>query len=238
MGRELIFSRAGLRELDRRAVEEYGIPILVLMENAGRAVAEGVRRMLLGKAPRDLIPGLDLGGKVLVLVGPGNNGGDGLVAARFLHNWGVEVTVLLLAGREAYKEAAGVQLKIVEAMKMTVEVVTAGHAEFRDWVVEAGAEDVVIDAIFGTGLSRTVEGLAAEVIETANNSRHRILAVDLPSGMDCDTGKALGVAIKAAETVSFCGLKRGFSAGRGYTGHVTVAEIGAPRELLAELADR
>jgi hydroxyethylthiazole kinase-like uncharacterized protein yjeF len=252
---ELVFSRAGLREVDRRAVEEFGIPILVLMENAGRGVAEAARKMLKNSgakvgagssdvpsakhAQRGPFPAGHGTPGVLVVAGPGNNGGDGLVAARHLHNWGVAVTVLLLAEREVFKEAAGVQLKIVEAMKLAVEVVTAGHAEFRDWVVESGAEDIVIDAIFGTGLSRKVEGLAAEVIGAANASGRRILAVDIPSGMDADTGKALGTAIKATETVSFCGIKKGFltAAGRKRVGRVTVADIGAPRELLRELAE-
>jgi len=194
-------------------VEEFGIPILVLMENAGRAVAEVV-----GRANR-----------VLVLAGPGNNGGDGLVAARWLHNWGVRVAVLLLAERSQYKGAAGVQLGIVE--KMRLPMVT-------EW---SGAEaDVIVDAIFGTGLSRAVEGRAAEVIQTANNANRRIVAVDIPSGMDADTGEELGVAIRATETISFCGTKRGFlqAGAEAFTGHVTVADIGAPRELMTELADR
>jgi NAD(P)H-hydrate epimerase len=227
---ELIFGRAGLREVDRRAVEEFGLPILVLMENAGRGVAEVAKKMLKGAGANGAV----------VLAGPGNNGGDGLVAARHLHNAGVEVTVLLLSERDAYKEAAGVQLGIVEAMKLPVEMVTEGHAEFRDWLVESGAEDIVIDAIFGTGLSRKVEGLAAEVIGAMNGAGRRIVAVDIPSGMDADTGEALGACINATETVSFCGLKKAFltAAGRERAGRVTVADIGVPRELVQELAEQ
>jgi NAD(P)H-hydrate epimerase len=224
-----IFARAALRELDRRAVEEYHIPIVVLMENAGRAVAEAARHYIRGKRP------------VLILAGPGNNGGDGLAAARHLHNTGVAVSVLLLAVREQYKDAAAVQLAIVEAMKLPVETLTPGHAELRDWIVDAAPDDLIIDALFGTGLSRPVEGLAAEVIRAANASRHPILAVDIPSGLDCDLGEAIGGGgaervIQAVETVSFCGAKKGFAKARQFTGRVTMADIGAPIELLRELS--
>jgi NAD(P)H-hydrate epimerase len=221
-----VFTREALRELDRRAVEEFHIPILVLMENAGRAVAEVARRQLKKE------------GRALILAGPGNNGGDGLVTARHLHNAGVPVRVLLLAARDRYEGAAGVQLKIVDAMKLAVEVLSAGHAALRDWIVESSPGDLIIDALFGTGLSRPVEGLAAEVIKAANSARHPILAVDIPSGMDCDTGMAVGAGgpvIKAVETVSFCGLKKGFATAAAWTGKVTVADIGAPRELLEKL---
>jgi NAD(P)H-hydrate epimerase len=221
----LTFSRSGLREVDRRCVEEFHIPILVLMENAGRGVAEAAARAA-KKAG------------VLILVGPGNNGGDGLVAARHLHNSGHPVTVLLLSERAHYKDAAATQLAIVDAMKLPVEVLTAGHAEFRDWHVEAGPEDIVIDALFGTGLTRKVEGLAAELIAAVNASGRTVLAVDTPSGLDVDTGAVQGVAVKAAQTVSFCGTKKGFAAAKGFTGRVTVADIGAPRELLEHLAEK
>ncbi|HUO07120.1 MAG TPA: NAD(P)H-hydrate epimerase [Phycisphaerae bacterium] len=221
----LTFSRDALRELDRRAVEEFHIPILVLMENAGRAVAETTLRHL-HKNPR----------RALVLAGQGNNGGDGLVAARHLHNAGIVVSILLLAERDYYRDAAATQLAIVDAMNMHAESLSSDHAELRDWLVDSNTGDVLIDGLFGTGLSRTVEGLAADVIRAANASRRTIIAIDIPSGLDAETGQPLGVAIRAAETVSFCGLKRGFAQAQGYTGKVTVADIGAPRELLLQLA--
>jgi NAD(P)H-hydrate epimerase len=223
----LTFARDALRELDRRAVEEYHLPILVLMENAGRAVADAARHLLKKNA------------RALVLAGPGNNGGDGLVAARHLHNHHIPVRILLLAPRDKYRDAAATQLAIVDAMHLPVEVLTPGHAEFRDWLVECTPGDLIIDALFGTGLTRPVEGLAAEVIHAANVSRHPILAVDIPSGLDADTGAPVspgGEAIRATETVSFCGLKQGFAQAAPYLGKVTVADIGAPRELLERLA--
>ncbi|MGN6368263.1 MAG: NAD(P)H-hydrate epimerase [Phycisphaerae bacterium] len=222
-----VFSRDALRELDRRAVEEFHIPILLLMENAGRAVADAALRHL-HKSPRH----------ALVLAGPGNNGGDGLVAARHLHNAGVTVHVLLLALHDHYRDAAATQLAIVDAMKLKPLTLSHDHAELRDWLVEADPGDLIIDALFGTGLSRPVEGLAADVIRAANTAKHPILAVDIPSGLDADTGQPHGVAIHATETVSFCGTKRGFANAQACTGKVTIADIGAPRELLQQLAQK
>jgi NAD(P)H-hydrate epimerase len=220
----LCFDRAGLREIDRRAVDEFHIPILTLMENAGRAVAEVAHKHIrLGKA-------------ALVVCGPGNNGGDGLVAARHLSNAGVPVQILLLQDRKDFRDAAAAQLAITDAMGIPVKIETPDHAEIRNWIVESDPLDILIDAIFGTGLSRPVEGLARDVIHAINVSRRTVIAVDIPSGLDCDTGKPLGDAIRAAETVSFCGLKPGFKTAPLYTGKISVADIGAPALLLKSLA--
>jgi NAD(P)H-hydrate epimerase len=225
------FTRAGLAEVDRRAVLELGIPILVLMENAGRAVSDAVMKVV----------GHGKGREVVVVCGAGNNGGDGLVAARHLHNAGVKVTVLLVGDRGKFKEAAGVNLEICERMKLPVFQVTAGHAELRDVLVEAAPEVVLVDAVFGTGLIRKVEGVAAEVIRAMNGSRKRIVAVDVPSGMDADTGLPVAggsadEVIRAVETVSMCGGKVGFGVGKEFVGKVVVGDIGAPRELLEACA--
>ncbi len=231
-----IFTRAALRELDRRAVEEFHIPLLVLMENAGRAAADAARRLLQKSS----------GKKALILAGPGNNGGDGLAAARHLHNAGIAVTILLLAPRDRYKDAAAAQLTIIEAMKLPLETLTHGHPptppQLRDWLVDSSPEDLLIDALFGTGLSRPPEGLAAEVITAANTAARTILAIDIPSGLDCDTGHPPAggnpdAVIHAAETISFCGIKKGFAHGKAFTGKVTIADIGVPLELLRELSE-
>ncbi|HEY4328163.1 MAG TPA: NAD(P)H-hydrate epimerase [Phycisphaerae bacterium] len=221
---EFTFTRAALRQLDRRAVEDYHIPILVLMENAGRAVALAA----LNFHPQ----------KILILAGPGNNGGDGMVAARHLFNSGLGVTLLLLAPRDSYKDAAAVQLAILDAMQIPAQILSPGLPELQHWLVNSAPGDLLIDALFGTGLSRPPEGLAAELIRAANASGHPILAVDIPSGIDCDSGLPLapGTAIRATETVSFCGGKKGFSAAHAFTGKITIADIGAPRALLEQLA--
>jgi NAD(P)H-hydrate epimerase len=222
----LIFTRTALRELDRRALDDYKIPIPVLMENAGRAVAQ---HLLTHRPPK---------GRVLVLTGPGNNGGDALVTARWLANAGLPVDILLLAGRHAFSGPAAAQLATIDAMKLPVEEASPGHPELRDWIVEGQPGDVLIDGIFGTGLSRPVEGLPAEIIHAANASGRRIVAVDIPSGLNADTGEALGIAIRATETVSFCGSKTGFPKARPYTGELHIADIGIPRQLLESLAQK
>jgi NAD(P)H-hydrate epimerase len=220
----LIFTRAALREIDRRAVAEFHIPILVLMENAGRAVAATARDML------------KHGRAVLIVCGPGNNGGDGLVAARHLHNAGVRVEILLLAGPEQYCDAAATQLAITHAMKLRVQTMSANHQELRNWLAETEPGDLIIDAIFGTGLSRPIEGLPRNTIEAINKTRRPVLAVDIASGVDCDTGQPLGIAVKATTTVSFCGGKQGFTAAAAFTGNIIPADIGVPIELLQSLA--
>ncbi len=121
-------------------------------------------------------------------------------------------------------------------MGLPVEVARVGGTELRDFMVASATGVLIIDAIFGTGLTRAVEGVAAEVIQAANDSRRLIVAVDIPSGMDCDTGLPLGggPVINAIETVSFCGMKQGFTSceAKKYLGKVTVADIGVPANLL------
>lgn len=220
----LWFSRAALAAIDRRALDDYHLPILTLMENAGRAVAEAAFRHL------------KLGKGALILCGPGHNGGDGLVAARHLANGGIHVEILLLEPRDKHAPALAAQLRTIEAMKLPVKTLSADHAELRDWIVESDPQDLVIDALFGTGLSRPVTGLARDVIHALNVSRRTVIAVDIPSGLDADTGAPLGDAVRAAETVSFCGLKLGFKTAALYTGKVSIADIGAPAELLQACA--
>jgi len=231
MSNPLVFTRQALQELDRRAVEEFHIPILVLMENAGRSVAKVAVHYLKPTSA------------VLVVAGPGNNGADGLVAARHLHNFGYRVHILTTFAPHSVAVGSPLaqQLQIVAAMRMPVEEISGNHAELRDWIVDSAPYDLIIDGLFGTGLSRPVTGLARDVIHALNVARRTILAIDLPSGLDCDTGEPLGeggLAVQAAETVSFCGLKTGFMkpAAKPYVGKVTVADIGAPIELLRALA--
>ncbi len=226
MPNALTFSRAALAEIDRRAVADYHIPILVLMENAGRAVVDVVRTRL--------VPGA----KVLIIIGPGNNGGDGLVIARHLQNAGIGVRVLTIAPAEKFRDAAAQQLAIISAMNISVTPIDPALTPLRQWLAESTQHDVVIDAMFGTGLSREVTGLAHDVISAINHSGRSIVAVDLPSGLDCDSGAVLGIAVHAEVTVSFCGRKRGFVHAQNVTGEVIIGDIGAPAELLNALKDR
>lgn len=223
------FTRLDVRNLDRRAVEDFGLPSIILMENAG-AGAAGVAAAML---PREA--------RVLVLCGGGNNGGDGLVIARHLHNHlpGLEVHVALAGRGAARSPDAATNLSIVRRMGLSLlEEATPGRLDSR--ALGEGALDLVVDALLGTGLSEPVRGDLAELIAWSNASRKagaRVLAVDLPSGMDCDSGRELGRSVRADVTVTFAGPKVGFAtrAGRGLVGSLAVVDIGAPRLLCEEL---
>ncbi len=229
---QILLTAAHLRELDRRAIEEVGIPGVILMENAGRAVAATV----LDELGDERAP-------VVILCGGGNNGGDGFVVARMLHQHGRAVTVLLVAERERVRGDALVNLRVLE--KLPVPIVPC-HPKVSSAAREALARaPVIVDALFGTGLRSAPEGAAAELIELANESPAGRVAVDLPSGVAADTGQVLGVAFRAHVTVTFAAAKIGLFGhpGGGYSGLVRVADIGIPRHLMdaseacARLAD-
>lgn len=238
-GSVLAFDRASLVQIDRLCVEQYGLPTLALMENAGANVAAAA----LGLARQSARSG------VLVCCGSGNNGGDGLVAARHLHNAGLSIAVLITAEPEAYRGDAAVHLSVVRRMGLHVAVMdpqdpaaTLGLLA-RD--LGEGGAGVVVDAVLGTGLDRPVSGSLAGLIAAMNRLHDegaRVVAVDLPSGMDCDSG--VGMVQAAAEgrravtadlTVSLVGMKLGFvfPASRPYVGEVMVADIGVPAALRA-----
>lgn len=221
----LWFSRRSLTEIDRRAVADFGLSIAALMENAGRALAEITRAYTLADS------------RVLVLAGAGNNGGDGLVAARCLSNFGQPVEILLLAPPEKFKGPAADQLHTVQRMGIPIYNHTAADTIAR-WIANSNVDDAIVDAIFGTGLARPVANGAAAVIQSANESNRRVISADIPSGLDSDTGEPLGIAVRATHTVSFCGMKIGFAkpSAIGYLGQCSISDIGVPRALLEELA--
>lgn len=220
-------TRAEMRELDRRAIEEYGIPALLLMENAGRAAADVACDMA---RPRD--------GCVLVFCGRGNNGGDGFVLARHLANRGYDVRCHF-AGRAADlppRSDAGVNLEIARRMGIAI----TDHDDDRNRDAMAGSvawAALLVDGLLGTGLKGSVREPYSTLISFLNARRAPILALDLPSGLDCDTGEVLGKAVHATRTVTFGAPKVGFGRGQGpeLVGKVTVADIAIPRKLLDEL---
>lgn len=210
---------AEMRRADALAVAG-GVPSLTLMENAGRAVADVAEEMLrLEKSPASAKC------RVLVLCGSGNNGGDGFVAARHLEARGYDVRVALLGARNSLAGDA------------------AEMARRWDGEVEAAdpnllpAADLVIDALFGAGLSRPLDGLAAEVVAAANDSGRPILSVDVPSGLDGTTGAAAGPVIQATRTVTFFRRKTGqvLLPGRNLCGELRVAGIGIPEAVLDDI---
>jgi NAD(P)H-hydrate epimerase len=210
-------SRQQVREVDRRAIQEYYIPGIVLMENASRAaadVAEGMLRQTSGHI-------------AMILCGGGNNGGDGLATARHLHNRQFQVMIALCTDPATYKADALVNWQIAEAMRLPYLAATPQ-------TIEQTPADLVIDAIFGTGLSRPPRPPFDAIVEAVTKKNRPVLAIDVPSGLDCDTGQPLGPCIRAEQTVTFVAEKLGFAnpSARQYTGQITVGDIGCPRELV------
>ena len=214
-----------IRALDRRAIDEYGVPGVVLMENAGRATVEAIRRWR----------GRLSGQTVLIVVGPGNNGGDGLVVARHLHQAGCQVVVLALVRPAAWSGEAAINWRTVQKLPVRVveiidnEKAQASQMEFRQ-------VDFVVDAIFGTGLRRVVAGHFATVIDLINQCGRPVVAVDIPSGLDSDSGKPLGCCLRADITVTYGLAKPGqlLQPGAAYVGRLEVVDIGIPKEVVAE----
>ena len=215
-------TRAQVRAVDARAVAEFGIPSLVLMENAGRGAAEW------------LADQLEPASRVLLLCGPGNNGGDGGVVARHQDLRGVPTRVVWFGTPAHFSADARTQFQILSraGFEPVVEPGPVSVDRLTAWLHEA---DWVVDALLGTGLSRAVEGPIRLVIEAMNSSGKPILALDLPSGLDADLGLPLGIAVRATATVTFVAPKIGFAApgAADYTGPVHVAHIGVPRSVLA-----
>lgn len=213
-----------LRELDVLAIEHVGLPGLVLMENAARSVAEFVYAGLFD--PTRAI--------VVILCGPGNNGGDGLAIARHLRNADVPVVVALAAAADSYTGDALVNLGIYRRMEQPlIDASTlAGLEEMKRRI--AGA-DVVVDALLGSGSKGPPRGAIGELVALANAApRARRVAVDIPTGLDADSGKAADPCFRADATVTFVAEKTGFhsSAARAVLGRVLVADIGVPRALI------
>lgn len=226
-----LLSRAAVRELDRRAIEEYGMPSLLLMENAGRACADAVEALLAGGR-----------GPVLVLCGPGNNGGDGLVIARTLWNRGVEVEALFLGPEDKLESGSAdvrANLRLWRGLGRTIPCL-ASREELSGLPARLARAACVVDALFGTGLTRALEDPWRSAVEAVNAAARPVLAVDLPSGLDADTGAELGAAIRAAVTVTFVARKPGLLRGGGpaLAGRVVVAEIGIPRPWIEASAER
>ena len=201
---------AEMRAIDRAAIEGLGIPSLALMENAGRAVADAV-----AAACTD-------GGQVAVCCGHGNNGGDGLVAARHLVGRGYVVECRLAAGEP--RGDAAVHAAVWRAMGLPLE---GPEADLPALLARA---DVVVDALLGTGLSGDVRPPYTEAIAAVNAAGRPVVAVDIPSGLDPDDGRVLGACVRATITVTLALPKRGFARGAGpaHCGTVIVADIGIP----------
>jgi NAD(P)H-hydrate epimerase len=215
-------TRDEVRDIDRRAIETLGLPGIVLMENAGRGAAE-------------LLSDLGIDGPVIVAAGKGNNGGDGFVIARHLANRGYDARVLLFADPHELTGDALTNYHVLCAAGMPIRDCVSPDVS-PSWQRELAGGSWIVDALLGTGTWGAVREPFGTVIDQINASGARVFAVDLPSGLDCDTGEPLGPCIRAAHTATFVAPKRGFNApgAAAFTGKVHVIDIGVPRSLLSE----
>ncbi len=215
---------ATIRSIDRAAVERYGITGLELMENAGKGVAEIIRRVAPSKDVR-----------IAIVAGKGNNGGDGYVAARHLHNYGFRVAVFSLCRTGELKgDAAANAASWVKMGGETSEILTSADLKAAESPLRHSS--VIVDAIFGTGLEKNVSGIHAEAIDLINSLEKKVVSIDIPSGVHATTGAVLGRAIKAEITATMAMPKLGLVLfpGRSFAGTFEVVDIGVPREMVED----
>jgi NAD(P)H-hydrate epimerase len=218
-----VLTRAQVRDVDRRAINEYGLPGLVLMENAGRNAAA-------------LLVELGIHGPVMICCGKGNNAGDGFVVARHLENAGVVVSILLAVPVDSLTGDAAMNFGVLQrAGTRIVEPPKQGIPTL--WPQELAHADWIVDALLGTGTQGLLREPFVSAIDAINNSHRRVFAIDLPSGMDCDTGQPLGNCVRANHTATFVARKPGFDApgASAFTGEVHVIDIGVPQKLLRDI---
>lgn len=256
----LVLTREQVREIDRRAIEEFGLPSFALMENAARACADEAQRLLrihgvhremtrlAQPGSRDDIPrnlqelerwkeGLARSDRpVLILCGPGNNGGDGLAMARTLVNRGHAVEVVVAGGADWPQHASPdvrLNLELLRRTGVSPRMTETG-AQAQELAPLMADSVLIVDALFGSGATRPLTEPHRALVHLANEAPAIRIAVDIPSGLDADTGDILGVAFRADLTVTFIASKPGFmrKAGPASCGKIVVAEIGIPRSLI------
>ena len=208
MKKEYLVSAAQMQRYDNNTIEKIGLPACVLMERAAYAVAKEALKLIAGKQTS----------KVFIFAGNGNNGADGICAGRILAEYGVETSVCLISGSDTYGEELQRQLDVAAHYNIPIQKQLPDSLE---------GYDLIIDALFGNGLNRNIQGSAKEAIGFINASEIPILSVDIPSGIDATTGKVLGCAVKADVTVTFGFYKTGQLRypGRNYCGRLIKAKI-------------
>ena len=206
-----------MREVDRAMVQDFGILLVQMMENAGRGLAHLARSRFLDGDPA--------GKRILVLAGTGGNGGGGLVCARWLHNWGAEVLVWLTASPSQLAEVPRHQLNILERKGI--------HVELAGDKVDLPAGDLIVDAIIGYSLRGSPAGMAASLILAADSHGAPVLALDVPSGLDATEGTVYEPATRATVTLTLALPKKGLAppGAREHVGELYLADIGVSPEL-------
>jgi hydroxyethylthiazole kinase-like uncharacterized protein yjeF len=206
-----------MRRLERIAVRRYGIPVFLLMEHAGRAVAGAVRTLMRGKR-----------GRVIVLCGGGNNGGDGVAAARTLRAWGYRTDVFWIHNPAEWKGSSALHYAMARRQGVAFHSFSKIPAARRLRVLQRA--NVLVDALLGTGIKSPLRVPMFDAIATLNAARKPVVAVDLPSGLDAETGRPQETAVKARVTVTMAAPKKGLlkPAARPFVGKLVVADIGLP----------
>lgn len=219
-----VVTTSEMKKLDKVAIETYGIPGIVLMENAGRGAADIILRHF-GDVQKK---------KVGIFVGKGNNGGDGLVIGRYLHQRGVPVKIYLLTQKDQISGDAKVNLDIVSRMKVPMSEIP-GKKTLSQYKGEIDHLSLVVDSIFGTGLKSEVKGIFRDIIGYINDLEVPIVAVDTPSGLDCDNGRPNGICVKADLTITFGLPKLGqlIHPGLDFVGGLEVIDIGIPNKAVS-----
>ncbi|MCD4824073.1 MAG: NAD(P)H-hydrate epimerase, partial [Phycisphaerae bacterium] len=202
-----------------------GVPGVVLMENAGRNAADAIA---------DFAGGI-VGKRIAIVAGAGNNGGDGFVIARHLGNRGAAVTTFLIAPRDKITGDADINLEAIVNLDHDIRCVTSGNFAHLGEVLSSC--DIIVDTVGGTGITGPLRDDLVAVVERINAAGKPVVAIDIPTGLDCDTGLATGTAVAAKLTVTFVARKAGFDnpASEQYTGEVRVADIGIDAERVLEL---
>tara|TARA_R110002072_G_scaffold303121_1_gene494546 strand:+ start:76434 stop:77249 length:816 start_codon:yes stop_codon:yes gene_type:complete len=225
-----VMSRDEVRNVDQRAINEFGIPGVVLMENAGRGCV-------------DWLDELGVAGRIVICAGKGNNGGDGFVMARHLENRGHDVRVLLFANPETLHGDARINYQVIERAGLSIRTFdeSLSDDELESAVENEFSEaDWIVDALLGTGTNGSLREPFPAIINAINQSPARTMAIDLPSGQDCDSGLPVDadnpVVVKADFTATFVARKLGFEnpASSAFTGEVRVIDIGVPHAMFSD----
>lgn len=214
-------SKEQMSNVDKYAVEFFGVEILQLMENAGRHIAVFTRDRLSGIEHK----------RIVILCGKGNNGGDGLSAARFLHNWGAEVTCIIAENKDNLSKLTHDHLGTLSSMSINI-VWPIDNLKFEKVIAES---DLIIDCLLGYNIKGNPAGTYANLINLANQSEKKIISVDIPSGLDPDSGEAADPCIKAKWTLTLALPKIGFQKAQDYVGELWLCDIGIPREVYTKL---
>jgi NAD(P)H-hydrate epimerase len=231
----LTLTRQQVRRIDQLAISEYGIPGVVLMENAARSAAEAILAEIkheLKLAAKDC--------RVAILCGGGNNGGDGYVIARHLHIAGVPVAIYSAIEINKLTGDAAINAQIAQKMQLELHDITHENG-LREASQDWEKAQILVDALLGTGFQGELRPELANIVRRCNAvALHgkRVIAIDLPSGLDCDSGEPSAATIRADVTVTFVARKVGFDAAvaKPFIGRVVVVPIGAPNELIDRVA--